>query len=235
MASAASSLRNERATSVGGRGQIREGAVAGVSFRTRGVSIDREVRRTRARSEEGRASEPKDDRSGGLEGETSEVVRRALFHEGDEAEPPVLLRLVVERDVHVLQVAEGHERGVEHRLGDLLVEPAWGERGRGGGRGRSFVGRGMPTTGGMGGEGIDRSDPRVGSFGRSRSGIRARVREARARTHRRRAWSSAAPSRRARRTDGSHGRRISPWEEAPRGGSIHFSSDARRAPSTNAP
>ena len=59
--------------------------------------------------------------------------------------------------------------------------------------------------------------------------------EARARTHRRRAWSSAAPSRRARRTDGSHGRRISPWEEAPRGGSIHFSSDARCAPSTNAP
>jgi hypothetical protein len=51
-------------------------------------------------------------------------LRDALLHEGDETESPVLLRLLVEGDVDVLEVAEGQERGVQNRLGDLLVESA---------------------------------------------------------------------------------------------------------------
>jgi hypothetical protein len=46
----------------------------------------------------------------------------SLFHEGDEAEAAVLLRLVLQRHVHVLDLAEGEERGVDHRLRHGLVQ-----------------------------------------------------------------------------------------------------------------
>jgi|TARA_B100001142_G_C14247747_1_gene621970 hypothetical protein len=49
---------------------------------------------------------------------------RVLLLEGDETEPAVLLRRVIERDVHVLEIPERDERRVQERLRDLLVEAA---------------------------------------------------------------------------------------------------------------
>lgn len=55
------------------------------------------------------------------------AAAHARLHEGHEREPPVFLRRLLERDVHVLDVPEGHERRVQHRVGDLLVQAACAE------------------------------------------------------------------------------------------------------------
>ena len=46
----------------------------------------------------------------------------SLFHKRDESEAPVLLRLVFQRNVHILKFAKGKERGVEHSLRHGLVQ-----------------------------------------------------------------------------------------------------------------
>lgn len=48
----------------------------------------------------------------------------ARFLKGDEAEPPVCLRLMVHRDVDVLDRTERDERRVQNSRGDLLLEAA---------------------------------------------------------------------------------------------------------------
>jgi hypothetical protein len=52
------------------------------------------------------------------------IDARVLLLEGDETEPAVLLRRVIERDVHVLEIPERDERRVQERLRDLLVQAA---------------------------------------------------------------------------------------------------------------
>ena len=48
----------------------------------------------------------------------------ALFLERDETEAAVLLRRVVKRHAHVLDLAEGQERRVQHSFRDELIQAA---------------------------------------------------------------------------------------------------------------